>query len=168
MQPGQIYEAKTKQAEHAFFSLVKNNCDLTYMIKIDNYIQAKYRRSGNNGLYKGSEILAYLRQLILSDDPALKRHARQAIEALRIHSNESISRFNNRFSKAIRDFEIRGGGHWLVMRKSQCILTICRHAARIYVPFSISSVTESCPRPTLTNFVSFKPDWNPKRLEFLS
>jgi hypothetical protein len=50
------------------------------MIKIDNYIQAKYRRTGNKGVYKGSEILAYLRQLILSDDPALKLQARQAIE----------------------------------------------------------------------------------------
>jgi hypothetical protein len=27
MQPGQIYEAMTKLAEHAFFSLVKNNCN---------------------------------------------------------------------------------------------------------------------------------------------
>jgi hypothetical protein len=108
MQPGQIYEAKTKHAEHAFFSLVKNNCDLTYMIKIDNYIQAKYRRTGNKGLYKGSEILAYLRELILSNDPALKRQARQAIERLQINSSESISRFNNQFSKAVRDFEIRG------------------------------------------------------------
>jgi hypothetical protein len=110
MMPGEVFEAKTREAECALYSLIRNNCDNTYALKIDNYTQSKREREGpSKDLYCGSEIPTYLRQLILSDDPSLLRHARQQLERVRIQSGESLARFNNRFIRALHDFEIRGG-----------------------------------------------------------